>query len=149
MCSGAVAGGSCPPPLFLRRVGKLSRLSESSRWSIGKSATEIGKSATKGIVMLLSGKNFYQKSCRRGGGGEDLKCCCREKVFLGPPWVFAGPPDQKSWLRLCIPCLINYHSINNTDPLPSIKQNNWQIRIFRPPCSGRTVFQASLPLLAR
>jgi hypothetical protein len=83
----------------LRPVGKLSMLSESLWWSIGKSDTEIGKSATKAIVM--SGKFFYQKRCRRGGvGRRDLKCCGPEN-FFGSTWVFAGPPDQKSWLRLC------------------------------------------------
>ena len=31
---------------------------------------EIGKSATKAIVMLLTRKDFYEKSCRRWGGGR-------------------------------------------------------------------------------
>ena len=78
----------------LRRVGKLSMLSESLWWSIGKSDTEIGKSATKAIV--ISGNFFYQKRCRRGGvRRRDLKCCCPENIF-GPTWVFAGPPLTKN-----------------------------------------------------
>jgi hypothetical protein len=50
---------------------------------------EIGKSATKAIVLLLSGKiftgNFFLASRVAGG---------------------LGPLDQKSWLRLCAAQLI-------------------------------------------
>ena len=60
-------------------------------WWIGKSDTEMGKSATKAIVMLLSGKFFYQKSCRRGEGGGDLKCCGVENL-LAPPGFCCPPP---------------------------------------------------------
>jgi hypothetical protein len=60
-------------------------LSESSWRSIEN--TEIGKSATKAIIMLLSGK-FFTKKVVDGGG--DLKCCDPES-FLAPP-VFCSPP---------------------------------------------------------
>ena len=49
------------PPLLLRPVGKLLMLSESSWRSCGKSATKFGKSATKVIEILLSGKFFTKK----------------------------------------------------------------------------------------
>jgi hypothetical protein len=47
-----------------------SLLSESSWWSIGKSDTEMGKIATKAIVMLLSGKFFTKKVVDGGVGGK-------------------------------------------------------------------------------
>jgi hypothetical protein len=71
---------------------------------------EIGKSATKAIVMLLSRKDFLPKKLSAGEGGSggrgDLKCCDPEKVFLrelcvsshwrlGPNCVFAGPSCPK------------------------------------------------------
>jgi hypothetical protein len=56
-------------------------LSESLWRSIGKSDTEIGKSATKEIVILLSGKFFYQKRGR-------FKMLWSGN-FFGPTWVFA------------------------------------------------------------
>jgi hypothetical protein len=62
--------------------------------SIGKGDTEMGKSATKAIVMLLSG-NFFTKKVVDGGGGGDLKCC-----GAAQPGFLLGPLDQKSWLRL-------------------------------------------------
>jgi hypothetical protein len=95
-----------------RPVGKLSMLSESVGWSIGKRDTAIGKSATKAIVMSEI-YFFSQKRYRRGGGGggrTDLKCC-GSKIFFGPTWVFAAPPDQKSWLRLW-PSIIKLNNLN-------------------------------------
>ena len=94
----------------LRPVGKLPMLSESSWWSIEKSDMEIGKSATKTIVMLLSGKFFLPKKLSTGEGRGDLKS---GNFFLArtlrleslATWPNLGfccppPPDQKSWLRL-------------------------------------------------
>jgi hypothetical protein len=60
---------------------------------------EMGKSATKATVMFLSGKFFYQKKSSTGVG--DLKCCGVENL-LAPPGFLLAPPDQKSWLRLCL-----------------------------------------------
>ena len=51
---------------MLRHVGKLSMLSESSWRSIEN--MEIGKSATKAIIMLLSAKIFTKKVVDGGGG---------------------------------------------------------------------------------
>jgi hypothetical protein len=57
--------------------------------SIGKGDTEMGKSATKAIVMLLSG-NFFTKKVVDGGGG-DLKCCgAAQPGFLQNPGYVSG-----------------------------------------------------------
>ena len=83
-----------------RPVGKLSMLSESVGWSIGKRDTAIGKSATKAIVMSEI-YFFSQKRYRRGGGGwsDRFKMLWFENFFwshLGfcrPPWpkILATP----------------------------------------------------------
>ena len=125
MCSGAVAGGSCPPPPPIvetrRKIVNVVGIFVVKHRKKCYGNREKCYERNRNVIVR---KKFLSKKLSTRGGGEDLKCCCPENVFLGPTWVFAGPPDQKSWLRLCIPCLINYHSINNTDPLPSIKQNN-------------------------
>jgi hypothetical protein len=54
---------------------------------------------------------FFPKKVSTGEGGRrDLKCCC-SKTFFGPTWVFAAPPDQKSWLRLW-PSIIKLNNLN-------------------------------------
>jgi hypothetical protein len=76
--SGAVSGGlgrACPPPIVETRR-KIVNLVGILVLKHRKIARKIGKSATKALVMLLSGKFIYEKSCR-------FKIGCRPENFFG------------------------------------------------------------------